>query len=103
MDEIVVAYWRAVGAQFGDDALDLQGVPQDNGVREQTETTGTWRDRRGRPGRRPDLVEATKCRLTRVVLAAAHLDSDPTSNRLANLKGRKNGGGNLQPDRRLAR
>ena len=51
------------------------------------EEAGTWRDRRGRLARWPDLVEATDFRLTRVVLAAAHLDSDPTNNKLANLKG----------------
>ena len=34
----------------------------------------------------PDLVEATQFRMTRVVLAAAHLDSDPTNNRLKNLR-----------------
>jgi hypothetical protein len=34
----------------------------------------------------PDLVEATQFRMTRVVLAAAHLDSDPTNNRLTNLR-----------------
>src|ERR1700722_16933454 len=28
MDEIFVTYCSAAGAQFGDDALDLQGVPQ---------------------------------------------------------------------------
>ena len=41
------------------------------------EQAATWRDRRGRPARWPDLVEATRFRMTRVVLAAAHLDSDP--------------------------
>jgi hypothetical protein len=46
----------------------------------------TWRDRRGRPTRWPDLVEATELRTTRVVLAAAHLDNDPTNNRLVNLR-----------------
>ena len=46
----------------------------------------TWRDRQGRRARWPDLVEAAGFRLTRVVLAAAHLDSDPANNRLANLK-----------------
>ena len=46
----------------------------------------TWRDRRGRPARWPDLMEATRLRVTRVVLAAAHLDSDPTNNRLKNLR-----------------
>ena len=40
------------------------------------EQAATWRDRRGRPARWPDLVEATRFRVTRVVLAAAHLDSD---------------------------
>jgi hypothetical protein len=33
-----------------------------------------------------DLVKATRFRMTRVVLAAAHLDSDPMNNRLANLR-----------------
>ena len=46
----------------------------------------TWRDRRGRPARWPDLVEAARFRTTRVVLAAAHLDGNPANNRLANLK-----------------
>ncbi len=48
------------------------------------EEAATWRDRRGRPARWPDLVEMTRLRTTRVVLAAAHLDSDPANNRLAN-------------------
>ena len=50
------------------------------------EAAKTWRDRRGRPARWPDLVEATRLRSTRVVLAAAHLDSDPTNNRITNLR-----------------
>jgi hypothetical protein len=50
------------------------------------EQAATWRDRQGRMARWPDLVEATQFRLTRVVLAAAHLDSDPTNNRLTNLR-----------------
>jgi hypothetical protein len=37
MDEIFVAYCPAAGAQSGDDALDLQGVPQNNRIGEQTE------------------------------------------------------------------
>jgi hypothetical protein len=41
------------------------------------EKAATWRDRRGRPARWPDLVDATRFRMTRVVLGAAHLDSDP--------------------------
>ena len=46
----------------------------------------TWRDRRGRAARWPDLVDAVRLRTTRVVLAAAHLDHDPTHNRLRNLR-----------------
>ena len=46
----------------------------------------TWRDRRGRNTRWPDLVDATRLRTTKVVLATAHLDSDPSNNRLANLR-----------------
>jgi hypothetical protein len=51
------------------------------------ETARTWRDRRGRPARWPDLIDAVHLRLTRVVLAAAHLDNNPSNNRLSNLKG----------------
>lgn len=50
------------------------------------ERANAWRDRRGRKARRPDLVEAIQLRTTRVVLAAAHLDNDPTNNRLTNLR-----------------
>jgi len=50
------------------------------------EQAATWRDRRGRPARWPDLMEANRFRTTRVVLATAHLDSDPTNNRLKNLE-----------------
>jgi hypothetical protein len=46
----------------------------------------TWRDQRGRPARWPNLLEATRRRSTRVVLAAAHLDNNPSNNRLVNLK-----------------
>lgn len=46
----------------------------------------TWRDRRGRTSRWPDLEQLTRQRSTRVVLAAAHLDHDPTNNRLRNLR-----------------
>jgi hypothetical protein len=46
----------------------------------------TWRDRRGRMARWSDLVEATRFRMTRVVLATAHLDGDPTNNRMTNLR-----------------
>ena len=37
------------------------------------EQAATWRDRRGRPARWPDLMETARFRKTRVVLAAAHL------------------------------
>ena len=47
---------------------------------------GTWRDRRGRAARWPDLVEAVGFRITRVVLAAAHLDGNPANNRRRNLR-----------------
>jgi hypothetical protein len=50
------------------------------------EQAATWRDRRGRPARWPDLMETARFRVTRVVLAAAHLDSDPTNNRPKNLR-----------------
>jgi len=46
----------------------------------------TWRNRRGRPARWPDLVETAQIRQTRVILAAAHLDHDPRNNRVRNLK-----------------
>ena len=39
-----------------------------------------------RMARWPHLMEAKRFRLTRVVLAAAHLDSDPRNNRLQNLR-----------------
>jgi hypothetical protein len=46
----------------------------------------TWRNGRGRPARWPDLEEAALMRRTRVVSAAAHLDHDPSNNRLRNLR-----------------
>jgi hypothetical protein len=46
----------------------------------------TWRDRRGRPARWPDLEDLIVVRTTRVVLAAAHLDHNPSYNRLRNLR-----------------
>jgi hypothetical protein len=42
--------------------------------------------RTGRPARWPNLEEAAQMRRTRVILAAAHLDHDPSNNRLRNLK-----------------
>jgi hypothetical protein len=50
------------------------------------ETKRTWCDRHGRPARWPDLIDAASVRLTRVVLAAAHLNNDPSVNRLSNLR-----------------
>jgi hypothetical protein len=50
-------------------------------------TASTWRNGRGRPARWPDLEEATHIRHTRVVLAAAHLDHNPSNNRPRNLRG----------------
>jgi hypothetical protein len=50
-------------------------------------TRHTWRNGHGRPARWPDLVEdAAQMRQTRVILAAAHLDHDPSNNRWRNLK-----------------
>jgi hypothetical protein len=49
-------------------------------------TRQTWRDRRGRIARWPDLEQMVRLRTTRVVLAAAHLDHDPTNNRLRKLR-----------------
>ena len=46
----------------------------------------TWRDRRGGSARWPDLEQMIRLRTTRVVLAAAHLDHDPSNNRLRNLR-----------------
>jgi hypothetical protein len=48
---------------------------------------GDWRNQHGRPARWPDLDQLARQRLTRVVLAAAHLDHDPRNNRLRNLRG----------------
>jgi hypothetical protein len=49
-------------------------------------TRRTWRNGRGRQARWPDLVETAQVRQTRVILAAAHLDHDPSNNRQRNLK-----------------
>lgn len=45
-----------------------------------------WRSGRGRRARWPDLEDWSRLRLTRVVLAAAHLDHDPGNNRASNLR-----------------
>jgi hypothetical protein len=47
---------------------------------------GTWRDGRGRAAQWPDLLDTARFRTTRVVLAAAHLDHDPRSRRMRNLR-----------------
>ena len=44
MNEVLVADRGAGGAQLGDDALDLQGVPQHDGVGQQAEATGLVHD-----------------------------------------------------------
>ena len=41
---------------------------------------------KGQVARSPDLVDWTRLRHTRVVLAAAHLDHDPANNRARNLR-----------------
>ena len=47
----------------------------------------TWRNRRGRPLPRLALIgNGAVVRITKVVLATAHLDHDPTNNRPKNLK-----------------
>jgi hypothetical protein len=46
----------------------------------------TWRDRCGRHAHWPDLLAMIPARTTLVLLAAAHLDHDPSNNRLRNLK-----------------
>ncbi|GBR28443.1 hypothetical protein AA3271_2770 [Gluconobacter japonicus NBRC 3271] len=48
--------------------------------------TGHWFNGRGRRISPPDLIEHLQIRQTKVVLAAAHLNHDPTSNRLRNLR-----------------
>ena len=45
-----------------------------------------WRNSRGRPCPSPDMVDALGLRTTRVVLAAAHLDHNPSHNQRRNLK-----------------
>ena len=47
---------------------------------------GTWRDRRGRAARWPDLEELARQRTTRVILAAAHMNHDPARSGQRNLR-----------------
>ena len=48
--------------------------------------TGYWFNKRGRPVAPPDLIALLQTRQTKVVLAAAHLNHDPTVNRMRNLR-----------------
>ena len=48
--------------------------------------SGAWRDGRGRRTRTPEAGEMPALRVTRIVLAAAHLDHDPSNNRPRNLR-----------------
>ena len=49
-------------------------------------TTDSWRDARGRSATWPDIVDYSRFRTTRVYLATAHLDHDPSNNKARNLK-----------------
>ena len=63
--------------------------PSSAAYRTDAGSTSKWRHggiAEGRPARWPDLVEATRFRMTGAVLAAAHLDSDPTNDRPTNLR-----------------
>ena len=48
--------------------------------------SATWRDRRGRAARWPDLEDLTRQRTTRIVLAAAHVNHDPARSGRRNLR-----------------
>ena len=48
--------------------------------------SATWRDRRGRAARWPDLEDLTRQRTTRIVLAAAHVNHDPARSGQRNLR-----------------
>ncbi len=50
------------------------------------EANQTWRGRNGRSAKWPDLMEGSRQRVTRIVLAAAHMDGNPANNRLRNLR-----------------
>jgi hypothetical protein len=50
------------------------------------DVSGVWRDGNGKPSSWPDLVDFSRFRFTRVVLATCHIDHNPTNNRLRNLK-----------------
>lgn len=47
---------------------------------------GIWRGGHGRRSKGPEIEDVIRIRRTRVILAAAHLDHDPTNNRMGNLK-----------------
>jgi hypothetical protein len=67
---------------------DGAGMPMPIVMRRMLERTRISRPAgdRGQIAAWPDVVEATPIRQTRVVLAAAHLDHDPSDNRVGNLK-----------------
>ena len=46
----------------------------------------TWRDTRGKPARWPDLEDMARQYRTRVILAAAHVNHDPTRSAQRNLR-----------------
>jgi hypothetical protein len=46
----------------------------------------SWQDSTGAPAAWPDIVDYTRVRMTKVVLAACHVDHDPANNRSRNLK-----------------
>jgi hypothetical protein len=48
---------------------------------------GHWRNGQGQPCPLPSVEVISRLRQTRVYLAAAHLDHDPTHNHMANLRG----------------
>ena len=50
------------------------------------EAAGAWRDGKGREVAWPSYAEYRRLKRTRVVLAAAHLDHDPTNNRPRNVR-----------------
>lgn len=51
------------------------------------EESASWRNGNGRRARiRPDKSAVMLVRVTRVILSAAHLDHDPTNNKISNLK-----------------
>jgi hypothetical protein len=71
--------WQGCGRRYGVTVRPLPGGPRFDPTR------GTWRNGRERMARWLDLVETAQMRRTRVTLAAARFDHDPSDNRLRNL------------------